>query len=145
MIALVIIVIAAIVYIISKEKKEKKEQERQVDAFMGQYEKMRQLSIEQNTGREDDFIDDSMFGLEVSKPYFVAGDAQGVLLHLNTLKTIDGESLTFTRRGSFLVDDGNVVDKYEGKTSDGSTYGAIYVNEYCSRTSSKPPAGYRFD
>ena len=88
---------------------------------------------------------DPEFGLVPQKPIytFAINSVRGEHEYLQSLRTIAGEEITWTRRGSLDVDGVNgMVDIYDTFLPSGILYKTIYINMYGAKTSRNAPTGF---
>jgi len=98
--------------------------------------------IAANRGLCDSNVDDPQYGLVPSKPIYTAF-IEGEKEYLSSLRTLDGETLTWERKGSMAVMGINgMVDIYETYLPSGDLYKTLYLNMYCDKTSRTPPTGF---
>ena len=87
-------------------------------------------------------LTDPMYGLVRNKPIYTFLP-EGSREYLSKLRTLDGESIEWKRRGSvFLEEINGPVDIYDGFLPSGKLYRTLYVNMYCAYNSTTIPAGF---
>lgn len=83
------------------------------------------------------------YGLVPTKPIYTAF-LEGKLNYLHSLRTIEGDILTWKETASLYVEGiFGAVDVYETYLPSGELYKTIYLNIYRDRTSSIPPEGFK--
>lgn len=87
---------------------------------------------------------DADFGLVPQKPVYTVGiDEQEK--YLKSLRTINGESIKWNRRGSMNVDGVNgLVDVYDTYLPSGEEYKTVYINMYGASNSTFAPKGFSY-
>jgi len=87
---------------------------------------------------------DADFGLIPQKPIYTVGiDEQEK--YLKSLRTVNGESIKWNRRGSMSVDGVNgMVDVYDTYLPSGAEYKTIYINMYGASNSTFAPKGFSY-
>ena len=86
--------------------------------------------------------DDAEFGLVPYKPIYTV-DIFAQEKYLKMLRTMQGETIKWKRRGSMCVEGINgMVDVYDTYLPSGEEYKTIYINMYGAKDSSKAPKGY---
>lgn len=87
-------------------------------------------------------LDDPEFGLVPNKPIYTVG-VNGSRLYLSALKTSNGESIKWARRGCTQVEGVHgLVDVYDICLENGTPYKTIFINMYGVDTSKKAPCGF---
>ena len=88
---------------------------------------------------------DPEFGLVPEKPiYTLATDiVEGQRAYLGKLRTVNGEKITWNRRGSISVDGVHgMIDIYETFLPSGQSYKTLYINMYGAKKSVVAPNGF---
>lgn len=102
-----------------------------------------ELTSEDNEPIEDMYVNDEDYGYVEDKPIFTEG-VRGSYEYLNKLKTLDGESLNWSRLGATTSKKVNgMIDKYKGEKVTGEVYGILYVSMYGTKNSQAIPQGFR--
>lgn len=96
-----------------------------------------------NRNVEESNSADFEYGLIPNKPVYTAF-IEGQMDYLNSLRTLDGATITWNRKGSMVVEGVNgVVDIYETYLPSGELYKTLYLNMYGTETSKIPPDGFK--
>jgi hypothetical protein len=91
--------------------------------------------------------EDADFGLVPEKPIYTLAlkSVDGETEYLNSLRTVSGERIKYTRRGSMHVDGINgMIDIYDTYLPSGQPYKTIYINMYGAHKSTAAPQGFVF-
>ena len=100
-----------------------------------------------NAAGQPDNEEDEAFGLVPEKPIFTLAlkSVNGEKEYLNKLRTLDGEKIKYTRRGSCSVEGINgMIDIYDTFLPSGQLYKTIYINMYGATASITSPQGFVF-
>ena len=101
--------------------------------------------MEANAQSQPHHAGDVDFGLVPEKPIYTLAlmSVDGEKEYLNKLYTINGEKITWNRRGSISVDGINgMIDIYDTFLPSGQPYKTIYINMYGAKESNNPPVGF---
>ena len=104
-------------------------------------------AMETNADSQPDNESDADFGLVPEKPIFTLAlkSVDGEEEYLNKLRTISGERIKYTRRGSTSVEGINgMIDIYDTFLPNGQPYKTIYINMYGAKASTTVPKGFKF-
>ena len=102
-------------------------------------------AMEQNSLTQPDNESDADFGLIPEKPIFTLAtkSVDGEREYLDKLYSINGEKLSYKRRGSLSVDSiSGMIDIYDTFLPSGQLYKTIFINMYGAKKSSKVPVGF---
>lgn len=102
-------------------------------------------AMEQNSLTQPDNESDTDFGLIPEKPIFTLAtkSVDGEREYLDKLYSINGEKLSYKRRGSLSVDSiSGMIDIYDTFLPSGQLYKTIFINMYGAKKSSKVPVGF---
>ena len=106
------------------------------------YKNMEHTAAE-NVEAEKENLDDPEYGLVKNKPIYTQG-VRGSYAYLESLRTDNGEPLTWNRLGSTSAEGiRGMIDVYEGRLPDGQVYKVLYVNMYGSGNSNSIPQGFK--
>ena len=104
-------------------------------------------AMQANTDSQPNNESDEDFGLVPEKPIFTLAlrSVYGEEEYLNKLRTISGEIIRYTRRGSTSVNGINgMIDIYDTYLPSGEFYKTIYINMYGAKSSTSAPNGFVF-
>ena len=104
-------------------------------------------AMEANSKEQPDNEGDADFGLVPEKPIYTHAIhlVNGQKDYLNSLYTINGEKISYNRRGSTRVEGiHGMIDIYDTFLPNGQPYKTVYVNMYGAATSTKAPMGFTF-
>ena len=110
--------------------------------MMSNYFSEKTQSIKDNSTIEREHLNDPDYGLVAEKPIFTMGIKESEQ-YLNSLKTEQGELLTWNRLGSTSAKGiSGSIDIYQTKLTSGKPYKTIYVSIYGSTNSKTIPQGF---
>ena len=113
--------------------------------FMAQQAQETIRVMETNRTAQPNNEGDPEFGLVPEKPiYTIATDiVEGQRAYLSKLRTVNGEKITWNRRGSTSVDGVHgMIDIYETFLPSGQQYKTLYINMYGAKKSISAPNGF---
>lgn len=105
-------------------------------------------AMEANANSQPDNESDEDFGLVPEKPIFTLAlkSVDGEEEYLDKLRTISGEKIKYTRRGSTSAEGINgMIDIYDTFLPSGQPYKTIYINMYGAKESDAAPKGFSFN
>ena len=121
------------------------EEDMEALSFMAEAFSSMEETTKQNNVAETENLEDTEYGLVETKPIYTH-DVGGSNKYLQSLKTINGETLTWNRLGSISVRGiKGIVDVYESTLPSGDPYKTLYLNMYGSVNSEKIPKGFKKD
>ncbi len=104
-------------------------------------------AMKANVDSQPDNEGDDDFGLVPEKPIFTFAlkSVDGEEEYLDSLRTLSGEKIKYTRRGSTSAEGINgMIDIYDTFLPSGQPHKTIYINMYGAKTSNSAPKGFKF-
>ena len=104
-------------------------------------------AMKANADSQPDNEGDDDFGLVPEKPIFTFAlkSVDGEKEYLDKLRTVGGEKIRYTRRGSTsAVGINGMIDIYDTFLPSGQPYKTIYINMYGAKASNSAPKGFTF-
>ena len=109
---------------------------------MKEYAVERREAILANHAAQELHLNDPEYGLSILKPIYthaVAGEEK----YLSSLRTTNGEPITWYRKGSVSIDGiHGPIDVYETYLPSGELYKTLYINMYCLKEPTRAPLGF---